>query len=352
MLNFRIIKRYTDFTLDCEAVFEPGITAIFGPSGSGKTTLLNCVSGLVSPDHGRISIGGETVYDGGTGKNTPPERRRLGYVLQDASLFPHMSIWDNILYGYNLTPKERRAIDPEQLLELFQLTRLRDRNISGLSGGERQRVALARALACSPKLLLLDEPLSSLDVKFRGTILRYLKSVWSQLEVPMVYVSHSVSEVLSLSQEVLVLREGEAVVQGKPHQILTHPDVDSLAEYETLENILEATVVSKSPPILRIGNSEISVPELHPDSGDTTTVSIRAGDVILALDVPSRISARNILAGTVNEVHTRGSRILVYIDIGVQLVVEITPQALQDLCLRKGDPVHMIIKSNSILMMG
>ena len=350
-LSFQIVKRYPGFELDCEARFQSGVTALFGPSGSGKTTLLNCIAGLATPDDGQITAGGDTVYDGASRRSTAPEKRRFGYVFQNAALFPHMSVWDNIRYGYDLTPRDLRTIDPEQMLELFRLARLRDRGVADLSGGERQRVALARALASSPRLLLLDEPLASLDVAFRGTILRYLKRVWQELGVPIVYVSHSVSEVLALAEDALVLASGETVVQGKPQDVLVHPGVDALADYATLENLLEAEVVSRTPARLRIGNVEVSVPEVESEPGEAVTVSIRAGDVILALEVPSKISAQNILEATIDEVHTRSNRVLVYVDIRVRLVVEITPEALRDLELKEGQPVHLIIKSTSILVM-
>ena len=155
-------------------------------------------------------------------------------MFQSSALFPNMNVRKNILYGYHLTPEGQRTTDPEQLFDLFDLTRLLERSVDTLSGGERQRVALARALATSPRLLLLDEPLASLDVSFKGAIIRYLKRVRQELQTPMIYVSHSVSEVVALAEEMLVLSEGRPVAQGPPSEVLVRPDVGTMADYGAL----------------------------------------------------------------------------------------------------------------------
>lgn len=351
VINFRVVKHYPGFHLDCEATFSSGITAILGPSGSGKTTLLNCIAGLLAPDAGNVSVASECIYNAETGQNTPPEKRRFGYIFQETSLFPHMSVWDNILYGYNLTASDLRTINPNHMVELFQLSNLRSRDVSSLSGGERQRVSLARSLATSPKLLLLDEPLASLDITLRGTTLTYLKRVWEELQIPMVYVSHSISEVLALAQDALVLTNGSVVAQGKPHDILIHPETRVLANHTPLENLLEARVVSQTPPRLKLGSLEISVPKVHSAPGESVMISIGAREIILSLEIPTGISARNVLESTVDEIHSRSDRILVYVNVGQRLVVEITPEALNTLDLKNGQRIYLIIKSNSILMM-
>jgi molybdate transport system ATP-binding protein len=352
-LSFSLTKRYPGFALECEADFASGRVAIFGPSGSGKTTILNAVAGLTQPDGGEVRIAGETVFSSESRRSLPPEKRRVGYVFQDSALFPHMNVRDNILYGHKLTKAERRTLDPQQLIDLLGLKALLDRGVTELSGGERQRVALARALATSPDLLLLDEPLAALDVAFRGTIIRYLKRITRELGTPIVYVSHSMSEVMALAQDVLVIAGGRKVVQAVPSIALAHPGVSGLADYGTFENLLDAVVEEEARDDgmakLRVGEVVLSAPDVNAGLGDETTVSIRAGDIILALEVPSRISAQNIVRGRVGELHTRGSRVLVYVDVGAMMVVEITPGALSDLDLREGQDVYMIIKSTSIL---
>ena len=351
--HIAITKRFPQFTLDCDVTFEAGATSVFGPSGSGKTTLLNCIAGLTRPDSGQIAVMGTTIFSTTERRVVPPEKRRFGYVFQSSALFPNMNVRKNILYGYHLTPVEQRTTDPEQLYDLFDLTRLLDRSVDTLSGGERQRVALARALATSPRMLLLDEPLASLDVSFKGAIIRYLNRVRQELQTPMIYVSHSISEVVALAEEMLVLSEGKPVAQGPPSEVLVRPDVGTMADYGSLENLLDATVVERRQEqgltVIDVGGVELAAPEVDARPGDLLTVSIRAGDIILTLDVPTRISAQNILPGRIKAIHAQGPRVIAHVDVGAVLVVELTPRAVADLALREGTQVYLIVKSNSVL---
>ena len=352
LLSFNVTKRFPGFSLECEATFDSGVTAIFGPSGSGKTTLLNCIAGLITPDEGEIEVSGDVVFSSSRGKNVPPEKRRFGYVSQDAALFPHMSVRDNVMYGYRLTPAQNRRTDPDQLVELFQLSPLMDRGVTNLSGGERQRVALARALATSPNLLLLDEPMEGLDSGFRGVIMEYLKRVRRELKTPMLYVSHSMSEVMALAETALVLLAGKPLVHDRTSRVLVHPDVSVIADHPNLENLVEAEVGSDPRDDglaeLRVGDARLLAQDVRVRRGNPVMIAIGAGDIILTLDVPSRISARNIVGAVVEEVHVLGPRVLVYADVGTRLVAEITPSALMDLGLQKGQQVYLIIKTNSI----
>ena len=350
-----IVKRYSAFTLECAATFRAPVTSIFGPSGHGKTTLLNCIAGLARPDDGVITVLGTTVFSAADRTRVPPEKRRFGYVFQDAALFPNMNVRKNVLYGYNITPPALRDANPDQLFDLFDLENLLDRRVDTLSGGERQRVALARALASSPRLLLLDEPLASIDAAFKGVIIRYLKRVRDDLGTPMIYVSHSVSEVVALAEDMLVLSKGRPVAQGPPSDVLVQPGVGAMTDYGALENLLDATVVDLAPEqgltTVDVGGVTLAAPYADASTGDLVTVSIRAGDIILTLDVPSRISAQNILPGTISELHVHGPRVLARVDVGVELVVELTPRAVTDLALHSGLPVYLIVKSNSVLVL-
>lgn len=350
-----IVKRYAAFTLECAVTFRAPVTSIFGPSGHGKTTLLNCIAGLARPDDGVITVLGTTVFSAADRTRVPPEKRRFGYVFQDAALFPNMNVRKNVLYGYNITPPALRDANPDQLFDLFDLENLLDRRVDTLSGGERQRVALARALASSPRLLLLDEPLASIDAAFKGVIIRYLKRVRDDLGTPMIYVSHSVSEVVALAEDMLVLSKGRPVAQGPPSDVLVQPGVGAMTDYGALENLLDASVVDLAPEqgltTVDVGGVTLAAPYADASAGDLVTVSIRAGDIILTLDVPSRISAQNILPGTIAELHVHGPRVLARVDVGVELVVELTPRAVTDLALHSGLPVYLIVKSNSVLLL-
>jgi molybdate transport system ATP-binding protein len=355
-IDFSIQKRFSGFDLDCEATFGPGVTAIFGPSGTGKTTLLNCLAGLLRPDSGHISVDGRTVFSSVEKTDVRPEKRRFGYVFQDSALFPHKSVRDNIHYGYKLTPPDLREVDLDNLVDMLGLSPLMERNVKNLSGGEKQRVALARVLAISPRLLLMDEPLASLDARFKGTIISYLKRIVRELKIPLVYVSHSLSEVMALSDDTLAIDGGRAVAFGPTRTLLGSSAISSVADYSTLENILEAEVLTSedgpSTSIIRVGDVEMLVPQLDAAPGDKVIVSVRAGDIILSLGVPPMISARNIIKAKVREIHDLGSQVLVFADVGERITVEITPSALADLGLREGSDVYLVIKTNSIIVLG
>ena len=356
-LEVRVRKSYPALTLEVEASIPHGITAVFGPSGSGKTTLLNSIAGLVAPDEGSIVLGGRTLFASPGRVDLRPESRRVGYMFQESLLFPHRSVWQNILFGYDLTPPEQRRIQPERLVQLLDLEALVDRRPANLSTGEAQRVALARALATSPELLLLDEPLASLDLSLRGRILRYLKDVYRELGIPMVYVSHNISEVLAIADRALVISRGRQLAFDHPRRVLLNPFVHSLVEAESLENLLDVTVSGRGPGdslvAAALGDSTLWIPAVppHVGDGDVISVAIRAGDIIVAVDRPRGISARNILEGRIQSVHRIGGAVMLYADVGAPLLVEITPEALESLELREGQEVFLVIKSNSIMVL-
>ena len=352
-LNLAFSKSYPGFRMEVEASFSAGVTAVVGPSGSGKTTVLNCIAVFTVPDSGVISLDGRTVYSSHPKVRVPPERRGIGYIFQDGLLFPHMSVGDNIRYGYKLRQPNDRAISPDDLMELLELGHLVERRPDSLSGGERQRVAL-------PSLLLLDEPLSSLDMGLRGRVLRYLKAVHSQLSIPMVYVSHSISEVLAISGEALVLDRGRQVTFEAVRNALVQPGVRSLMESAGVENLLDVVVTDRRPDsgtiVSALGENPLYIVDPHPwvdgiGQGKTVSVSIRAGDIIVALDAPPRISAQNILPATISDVHRVEGRVMVYADCGVPLVVEVTPEAASALQLHRGQDAYLIVKSSSVMLL-
>ena len=353
-ISFNIKKRFPNFALDCAAQFPHGATAIFGPSGSGKTTILDSIAGMTAPDDGEIVVDGSPVFSASRRIDQPPERRRFGYVFQRGALFPHMTVRQNVMYGYNLMPPDERRLNPEDVSALLGVTPLMDRRVTNLSGGERQRVALARALSASPRLLLLDEPMASLDAASRASIITYLKQVTELLETPMIFVSHSLSEVMALAPRTLAIREGRVVARGPTAEVMAHPDVAAFADYSTLENILEARLTASDPDAgtstIRVGNIQLTGPATNLAPGAPITISLRAGDIILSLAPPPMMSARNAIPAAIQDLRDAGGRALAYFDIGANLVAEITPAAARELQLRPGVQVHLIIKSNSILI--
>ena len=352
VLDLRIQKSYPGFHLEVATAFPPGIVAVFGPSGSGKTTLLNCVAGLAAPDDGEIVLKGQELFSSAKKLNLPPERRRIGYMFQESLLFPHLTVRENILFGYKRTPPQLRRIDPPQLVALLELEPLMERRPDTLSAGERQRVVLARALATSPEMLLLDEPLGSLHSSIKGKILRYLKAVDRDLSIPMVYVSHSISEVLALAHRVLILNQGKQIAFDEPRRVLSTPGASPAMEVETLENIFDVVVIEHRPSsgisLAKLGGTTLALPPMGGEVGQVVSIAIRASDIILASLKPEKISARNIIPVYIEQIHPLGPRVLVHARQDYQWLVEITPDALTNLGLQQGKEVFLIIKSSSI----
>ena len=348
-----VSKSYGDVVAlrDVSLSFEDNVTTtVIGPSGSGKSTLLQCINGLVRPDAGGVQVFGKAVdHD-----RLSELRLQIGYAVQGTGLFPHLTVRDNLLYGYRRTPPALRRIDPSNLIDLLDLEPLLDRRPATLSGGEAQRVALARAVATSPEALLLDEPLASLDGALRGRILRYLKALHQELALPMIYVSHSLSEVLFLADQVIVLSKGEMVAQGEPYQLLYQLPVKPLVDLASLENLLEAEVVAHHPEsglteVRALGDQTLWVPQLHRPPGTRFSLALRAADILIATQVPQHLSARNVLRATITALEEVGDTVLVTAEAGAPLLVEVTQGARVSLGLAPGLEVFLVIKSSSIL---
>lgn len=216
-----MVKRLGGFRVEAEFSVEAArVLALFGPSGAGKTTLVNMVAGLLSPDQGRISLGQATLFDASRGIDLPPEKRRVGCVFQDARLFPHMSVRDNLVYGQRFTPRRERWADFGQIVEMLGVGHLLDKRPARLSGGEKQRVALGRALLASPRLLLLDEPMASMDQERKQEVLPFIASATRRFELPVLYVSHAADEIIRLADSVVLLERGRVagVMDGQEFQ--------------------------------------------------------------------------------------------------------------------------------------
>jgi molybdate transport system ATP-binding protein len=354
MFSVSVQKRRGGFRLDAQ--FEsptPGVVALFGRSGCGKSTLVHIIAGLLDADAGRIAFDDSLLLDTAAHVNVPAERRRIGVVFQDARLFPHMSVAANLNYG------RRRAAPPffvtlDAVADLLGIGGLMNRRIHQLSGGERQRVAIGRALLSQPHLLLLDEPLASLDAARRGEVLPYLESLRDQLAIPMAYVSHDFDEVLRLATHLVLLDAGRTIAQGELTAMSLNADLRAIIGPEAVGAIVEGTVLGPDAANgltrIRVGRGELKVEPLHAAAGTKLRVQLLARDLIVATSAPRDLSVRNVIEGVVTQlVGDSGGSDLVSIDIGGTLIMaRITRAASRELGLAAGRPVWALVKSVSL----
>jgi molybdate transport system ATP-binding protein len=350
-LHVDIRHRLGAFSLDAAFETSGRLTALFGPSGSGKTSLVNLIGGLLRPDEGRIVADGRVLADTAARIFVPRHKRRIGYIFQDARLFPHMTVSQNLRYGRFFTPASARYGDVDGVVELLGLGHLLDRRPGLLSGGEKQRVAIGRALLASPRLILMDEPLASLDDRRKAEIMPYIERLRDETKVPIVYVSHSVSEVARLATDIVVLEEGRVAAAGPTSEILQR--LDLLPEEERNEGgaVLEMRVTGRNEAFgmssLASRAGEIHVAGLDVEAGATIRVRIRARDVIVATERPRGLSALNILAGNIAGVSSgNGLFADVLIDCNGEIITaRITRQSAEMLGLTAGLDVFAVIKS-------
>jgi len=353
MLEARVTKSLGAFRLDAALATGAGrVTALFGPSGAGKSTLADCIAGLTRPDSGRIALDGEVLFDAERGLDRPPERRRIGYVFQDARLFPHLTVAANLRYGYARTPAARRRVEPDRVVELLAIGPLLQRRPATLSGGERQRVAFGRAVLTSPRLLILDEPLASLDGARKAEILPFIERLRDELAIPMVYVSHVIEEILRLADEVAVIAEGRILRAGPAVETLNSEAVLH-AEGGDPASVVEARIerldAGDGLTALAFGNARLLVPRLAGAEGVTVRLRIRARDVALSLVRPQGISVLNILPGKVTEVAAGlDGHVDVRLDVGAALWARITRRSAAELAIAPGREVYALIKSVAI----
>jgi molybdate transport system ATP-binding protein len=338
--QFRLTARFTS---------APGLTALFGRSGSGKTTLVDIVGGLIRPDRGRIAVDGQVLVDTARGMFVPQHRRRIGYVFQDSRLFPHFSVRQNLLYGrWFARQGDGASGDLGAVVDLLGIGALLDRRPESLSGGEKQRVAIGRALLAHPRLLLMDEPLAALDEARRAEILPYIERLRDGAGVPILYVSHSVTEVARLATTVVILSEGRVTAVGPV------PDILPLADAGDAGSVVDATVArdDESFHLTVLGSSagELQVPRLAAPVGTPVRAYIRARDVMISLRPPEEISALNVLPGRIAAITSSpdGAQADVRLDCnGVPITARLTAKSVQRLALAPGRPVFAVIKSVS-----
>ena len=337
------------FVLCVEATLGSGFTAVMGPSGSGKTSLLEAIAGLRPKARGRVVVGSEVLLDTARGRRLPPERRHVGYVPQDAGLFPHLTARGNV--AFDARP-ERMAT----AIDMLELGNLLERHPVSLSGGERQRVALARALASEPRVLLLDEPLAALDVGLRERILPYLMRIRDEWRVPVLYVTHNVGEALALAGEALLLREGRVEALGPPLELLSSQGVVRAAE-TGIENVVQGRVMSHDDAggVTRVElatDFAISIPLVRARPiGAVVTLAIRAEDIVVATERPHALSARNVFEARIAALERTGVDTTLRCAVGASgrpWLVRLTPAAVAAMGLAQGRAVWLAVKSHSV----
>ena len=346
-----------DFALDVSFSLQPGINVLFGPSGAGKTSILQLLAGIDRPDQGSIALGTRTLFNSDSSVDLPPQQRRVGYVFQHLALFPHLTAAQNVMYGLADLPTATRQHHARMLLEeTFGIPHLAARRASQLSGGEKQRVALDRALAPEPDFLLLDEPLSALDLSAKSRILDELLSWLKYHPIPVLYVTHDREEIFSAAQHILVLENGKLIAEGAPDATLLNPRTLQVARSAVFENIFRGRVVSQDEAAgtmsCDIHGAIIDCPIPQPPPGPEVNIAIRAGDILLAIEEPRGISARNILTGVIKRLTRREHLVAVEVRLGsadrsVLITSHVTTQAVSSLGLMEGREVWVILKTHS-----
>jgi molybdate transport system ATP-binding protein len=354
VIEVDIEHRLGAFTLDIHFVGGRGLTALFGRSGAGKTSVVNAIAGLIRPQLGRISVDGAVLLDTEHGIFTPAHRRRIGYVFQDGRLFPHLTVRQNLLFGCWFAPRGKTAVGFDDVVDLLGIGPLLMRRPARLSGGEKQRVAIGRALLANPRLLLMDEPLASLDAARKDEILPYLERLRDEAIVPIIYVSHAAAEIARLATTIVLIAGGSVRAVGPVAEVMGQAGLYPLAGGFEAGAVLAVTVASHDP---RWGLTEMAgsfgrliVPRLDLPAGTPLRVRIRARDVILALARPTEISALNVLAGEVEALAPVADGALeVQLRLGSErLLARVTRRSGQALGLAPGRQVFALIKTVAI----
>lgn len=350
MLSLNFMQQQGDHVLEVDLqIPAKGITAIFGVSGAGKTSLINAISGLTQPQRGRIQLQNRLLFDAEQKIALPPEKRRIGYVFQDARLFPHYRVRGNLQYG--MAPKMKAQFD--SLVSLLGLEALLPRFPLSLSGGEKQRVAIGRALLTAPDMLLLDEPLASLDLPRKRELMPYLQKLAKQVEIPMLYVSHSLEEILQLADNVLVLDAGKVKAFGPLERVWSSSAMRPWLPVSELTSVLRVQVLEQHPDYpmtaLSLGDQHIWVSRVNQPVKTPLRIRIASADVSLALQPPQHSSIRNILPAQVVELLEVGDQVEVKLRIGIsELWARITPWARDELGIRPDQWLYAQIKSVSV----
>jgi molybdate transport system ATP-binding protein len=356
VIEIAVEHQLGQFRLDAAFASDGRLTALFGRSGSGKTSLVNMIGGLIRPKRGRVVVDGQVLVDTERGVFLPKHRRRIGYVFQEARLFPHLTVRQNLLFGRWFAPRAAAAgSDLDGVLDLLGIGHLLERRPGGLSGGEKQRVAIGRALLAKPRLLLMDEPLASLDETRKAEILPYIERLRDEVGVPIVYVSHSVPEVARLATTLVTIDHGKVTGCGPTAQMMSRLDLAGLSSAAEAGSILDAEIAGHDAEYglatLTTRAGALQVARSAAAVGARVRVRILASDVLISLTRPQGVSALNILPATVLEIGSRraGGAIELRLDCGGEnLLVRLTAKSVDALGLSPGRSVYAVIKTVSI----
>jgi molybdate transport system ATP-binding protein len=350
MLSVDVRHRLGSFELNTRFESSGPLTALFGPSGSGKSSLVNLIGGLMRPDKGSVTIDHRVLVDTTSNVFLPKHKRRIGYVFQDARLFPHMTVSQNLRYGRFFAPSAERYADMAGVVELLGIGHLLDRKPNLLSGGEKQRVAIGRALVASPKLILMDEPLASLDDARKSEILPYIERLRDETRIPIVYVSHSIAEVARLATDIVVLADGKVVACGSTGTVLSRLDLLPEDERGEAGTVIELEVAGHDEEaelsILQGRGGSWRLPRIAAQRGDRVRVRIRARDILIATERPHGLSAINVLPVRVVDITGSGAEAYVRLDCGGDiLAARVTRHSVTALGLAPGRNVFAVVKA-------
>ncbi len=349
-LRIKVQHAFAGFDLDVDLDLPPGVSVLFGPSGSGKTTVINAMAGLLRPDHARIAVGDQVLTDTASRRHVAPYRRRIGYIFQDARLFPHLSVRQNLAYGRWFAPRDARSASMDRTVEMLGIGHLLTRRPATLSGGEKQRVAIGRALLSGPRLILADEPLAALDEARKAEILPYFERLRDEVAVPILYVSHASAEVARLATTVVALRAGRVIACGPPAQVLG--DVGVVGARGAASLLTAQVVAHHADGLTELATAAgtLWLPRIGDVAGATLRVRIMAQDVILSHDRPTGLSALNILQGTISDLRLGdGPGAMVTLTVGTdRLAARITRRSAEAMGLATGQTCHAVIKSVAV----
>ncbi len=354
-ITARFRQAFDGFKLDVNIDFPPrGVSAVFGPSGSGKTTLLRCMAGLQRCANGYLRIGTDVWQDEAAKVFTPVHQRPLGFVFQEANLFAHLTVLQNLEFGRSRVPVAQQKLPLAQAIDLLGLGALLHRQTNALSGGERQRVGIARALATSPRVLLMDEPLASLDAQRKADVLPYLERLALKLEVPIIYVSHALDEVARLADHLVLLEAGQVLATGAAGDVMTRLDLP-LAHGDAAAAVIDAVVSSVEPQYFlsyaSFAGGQISLINSPKKVGQAVRVRVQARDVSISLLKPASTSVQNIFAATVVSLAADSpGQVMLVLDVGgTRLLSRLTKKSADTLALAPGASVFAQVKGVAVL---